>query len=87
VFWVFLLPKEDEKMGSVPTEVNVDNILSKLTLKEKVSLLAAKDWWRTPIIKRDGVFVPHIKVRTKSPWETGRKDIYLERKYHQKTLG
>ncbi|KAL7916797.1 glycoside hydrolase superfamily [Trichoderma velutinum] len=37
-------------------------ILSKLTLKEKVSLLAAKDWWRTPVIKRDGVFVPHIKT-------------------------
>jgi beta-glucosidase len=50
-------------MGSVTTEVNVDDILSKLTIEEKVTLLAAKDWWRTTAIKRDGVFVPHIKVR------------------------
>ncbi len=44
------------------SHVDVDDILSKLTLEEKVDLLAAKDWWRTPIIKREGVFVPHIKV-------------------------
>lgn len=38
------------------------DLVSKLTLNEKVSLLAAKDWWRTPTIQRDGVFVPHIKT-------------------------
>ncbi|PVI02837.1 glycoside hydrolase family 3 protein [Periconia macrospinosa] len=36
--------------------------LSQLTLEEKISLLAAKDWWRTPTIRRDNVFVPHIKM-------------------------
>ncbi|KAL7940829.1 glycoside hydrolase superfamily [Trichoderma barbatum] len=49
-------------MGSVPTKVSVDNVLSKLTLEEKVSLLAAKDWWRTTVIKREDIFVPHIKT-------------------------
>ena len=49
-------------MGSIQQEIDTDLLLSKLTLKEKVSLLAAVDWWRTPVIKRDGVFVPHIKV-------------------------
>ncbi|KAL2833969.1 glycoside hydrolase superfamily [Aspergillus pseudoustus] len=34
----------------------------KLILEEKVSLLAAVDWWRTPVIQRDDVFVPHIKT-------------------------
>lgn len=38
------------------------SLLAKLTLEEKVSLLAAVDWWRTPVIKRDEAFVPHIKV-------------------------
>jgi beta-glucosidase len=58
-------------MSPLPTEVNVDNVLSRLTLEEKVSLLAAKDWWRTPVIKRNGVFVPHIKVRAlQSVWIT-----------------
>lgn len=42
---------------------NVQTLLNKLTLEEKASLLAAVDWWRTPVIKRDDVFVPHIKVR------------------------
>jgi beta-glucosidase len=46
-------------MGSLS---RIDLILSELTLQEKVSLLAAKDWWRTPTIDRDDVFVPHIKV-------------------------
>ncbi|KAK1962305.1 glycoside hydrolase [Colletotrichum sublineola] len=35
---------------------------TRLTLEEKASLLAAVDWWRTPTIRRDGVFVPHIKM-------------------------
>lgn len=52
-------------MGSIQrTDVDTDQLLSKLTLQEKVSLLAAKDWWRTPVIDRADVFVPHIKVRT-----------------------
>lgn len=54
-------------MGSIQATVDVDNLLSKLTLEEKVSLLAAKDWWRTPTIKREGIFVPHIKVIQKKP--------------------
>ncbi|KAK2674181.1 Glycoside hydrolase, family 3, N-terminal [Fusarium oxysporum f. sp. vasinfectum] len=37
-------------------------LISKLTVEEKVSLLAAVDWWRTPTIKRDDVFIPHIKT-------------------------
>lgn len=49
-------------MGSVQVEVDTNEILSKLTLDEKVSLLAAVDWWRTPVIEREGVFIPHIKV-------------------------
>ncbi|KAH8673294.1 glycoside hydrolase superfamily [Xylariales sp. PMI_506] len=46
-------------MGSIS---GVDSLLAKLTLKEKVSLLAGADWWRSPIINRDNVFVPHIKL-------------------------
>ncbi|KAH7336659.1 glycoside hydrolase superfamily [Rhexocercosporidium sp. MPI-PUGE-AT-0058] len=38
------------------------DLLDCLTLKEKVSLLAAADWWRTPTIERDDVFIPHIKM-------------------------
>jgi hypothetical protein len=37
-------------------------LLDRLTLEEKISLLAAVDWWRTPTIERDDVFIPHIKV-------------------------
>ncbi|RYC91499.1 putative beta-glucosidase I [Fusarium oxysporum f. sp. narcissi] len=37
-------------------------LISQLTVEEKVSLLAAVDWWRTPTIKRDDVFIPHIKT-------------------------
>ncbi|KAG8625687.1 hypothetical protein KVT40_006088 [Elsinoe batatas] len=37
-------------------------ILSLLTLEQKVSLLAAIDWWRTPAIDRPEVFVPQIKT-------------------------
>jgi hypothetical protein len=40
----------------------IDDILRRLTLEEKVRLLAAKDWWRTSVIERDGIFVPHVKV-------------------------
>lgn len=53
-------------MGSFSRAIDVDDILVKLTLEEKVSLLAASDWWRTTIIERDGVFVPHIKVSESS---------------------
>ena len=49
-------------MGSVHVDVDTDELLDKLTVEEKVSLLAAKDWWRTPIISRKGVFIPHVKV-------------------------
>lgn len=43
--------------------VDLDEILSQLTLAEKVSLTAAESWWRTEIIKRgDKILVPHIKV-------------------------
>jgi hypothetical protein len=51
----------EEKTPSHP-DVDIEGILSRLTLEEKVSLLSAKDWWRTPVINRPGVFVPHIKV-------------------------
>lgn len=57
-----LLFTQSDNMGSIQQEIDTGKLLSKLTLEEKVSLLAAVDWWRTPVIKRDGVFVPHIKV-------------------------
>lgn len=44
-------------------DIDTERILTQLTLEEKISLLAAVDWWRTPVINRDGLFVPHIKVR------------------------
>ncbi|KAL2783948.1 glycoside hydrolase superfamily [Aspergillus keveii] len=44
------------------SSTQIDILLKKLTLEEKVSLLAAVDWWRTPVIDRDDVFVPHIKT-------------------------
>lgn len=50
-------------MASTKSDVDVPELLAKLTLEEKISLLAAADWWRTPVIDRPGVFVPHIKVR------------------------
>jgi hypothetical protein len=42
---------------------HVNELLQRLTLEEKVSLLAAKDWWRTVVIEREGIFVPHVKVK------------------------
>lgn len=44
-----------------PSQATAD-LVSQLTLEEKVSLLSAIDWWRTPTIKRDNVFIPHIKM-------------------------
>lgn len=41
---------------------SLHNILSSLTLEEKIRFLSGVDWWRTPVIQRDEVFVPHIKV-------------------------
>ncbi|KAF7557701.1 hypothetical protein G7Z17_g399 [Cylindrodendrum hubeiense] len=41
--------------------IDIPALLAGLTLEEKISLLAGVDWWRTPVIKRDDVFVPHIK--------------------------
>ncbi|KAG5661881.1 hypothetical protein KAF25_004120 [Fusarium avenaceum] len=39
------------------------DIISQLTTEEKVGLLAAVDWWRTPTIRRDAsILVPHIKM-------------------------
>lgn len=40
----------------------VPELLERLTVEEKISLLAATDWWRTPVIDRNGVYVPQIKV-------------------------
>jgi len=43
--------------------MNVDDILSQLTLKEKVSLTSAESWWRTEAIRRGNkILIPHIKV-------------------------
>ncbi|KAF9873873.1 hypothetical protein CkaCkLH20_08607 [Colletotrichum karsti] len=49
-------------MAPETSQVDVHALLAKLTREEKVSLLAAVDWWRTLTIERDGVFVPHIKA-------------------------
>lgn len=46
-----------------PADPDLRGLLTKLTLKEKVSLLAGADWWRTVRIERDDVFVPQLKVR------------------------
>ncbi|KAK7414938.1 hypothetical protein QQX98_006263 [Neonectria punicea] len=40
---------------------NIPALLGDLTIEEKISLLAGVDWWRTAVIERDNVFVPHIK--------------------------
>jgi beta-glucosidase len=49
-------------MGSFKQDVDIPALLARLDLKEKISLLSAVDWWRTPVIDRPGVFVPHMKV-------------------------
>jgi beta-glucosidase len=41
--------------------VNIEKILQSLTLEEKISLLAGKDFWETVPIPGKGV--PAIKVR------------------------
>lgn len=44
--------------------VDLEAILRQLTLEEKVSLVSACDWWRTPIVRRgEKVLIPHVKVR------------------------
>ena len=43
-------------------EPDLRDLLTKLTLDEKVSLLAGADWWRTVGIQRDDVFIPQLKV-------------------------
>jgi beta-glucosidase len=50
-----------EAMAGTASSVDIEALLTKLTLEEKVSLLSAVDWWRTPVIERDNVFVPHLK--------------------------
>ncbi|CAI7588645.1 unnamed protein product [Penicillium discolor] len=42
--------------------VNETYLLDRLSVEEKVQLLSAVDWWRTPVIKKDDVFIPHIKM-------------------------
>jgi hypothetical protein len=42
--------------------LDLHGLLHKLTLEEKVRLLAGEDWWRTATIDRDDIFVPHVKV-------------------------
>jgi len=42
---------------------NVESILQSLTLEEKISLLAGKDFWETVPVKSKGV--PAIKVETR----------------------
>lgn len=41
---------------------NIEKILGSLTLEEKVSLLAGKDFWETVPVPEKGV--PSIKVRS-----------------------
>ncbi|KAJ5222799.1 uncharacterized protein N7469_009039 [Penicillium citrinum] len=49
-------------MGSMRPNVDIDLLLRQLTREEKISLLSATDWWRTPAIQRDGFTIPHIKA-------------------------
>ncbi|KAH8799047.1 glycoside hydrolase superfamily [Xylogone sp. PMI_703] len=47
----------------VAIDSNIDQILSRLTLEEKISLLTGGDWWRTLIIRQNGKkIVPHLKT-------------------------
>jgi beta-glucosidase len=48
------------KMASASTDVDVDQLLKQLTLEEKISLLAGKNFWETVPIKRLGI--PSAKV-------------------------
>ena len=67
---------QDEKSSTL--EQRVEELLGKLTLKEKVSLLSGKDRWSTTPIERLGIPSvittdgPH-GVRTEPMWE-GRID-------------
>jgi beta-glucosidase len=49
-------------MGSYGASTDIDELVSKLALEEKLSLLAASDWWRTTVIERSDIFIPSIKV-------------------------
>ncbi|KAK9853833.1 uncharacterized protein MYU51_005351 [Penicillium brevicompactum] len=42
--------------------IDETTLLDRLSLEDKVQLLSAVDWWRTPTIKKDDVFIPHIKM-------------------------
>lgn len=53
----------DFGISDIPSRDKITDILSQLTLEEKVSLCGAADWWRTHAIKRnDTLLVPHIKT-------------------------
>lgn len=53
----------DNFTDDIPMDDKVNDILSQLTLEEKVSLCGAADWWRTHSIKRNGaLLLPHIKT-------------------------
>lgn len=46
----------------LPGGPDLRELLAKLTLEEKVSLLAGADWWRTVRIERDDILIPQVKV-------------------------
>ncbi|GAA5898000.1 hypothetical protein JCM6882_003304 [Rhodosporidiobolus microsporus] len=43
-------------------KADLRKVLAKLTIAEKISLLAGPNWWTTTPIERKGVFVPSIKM-------------------------
>ncbi|KAF2494799.1 glycoside hydrolase [Lophium mytilinum] len=49
-------------MATTQPTPDIRDLLRRLTLEEKVSLLAGADWWRTVRIEREGVFVPQVKT-------------------------
>ncbi|POR37753.1 Beta-glucosidase [Tolypocladium paradoxum] len=53
--------------------VNETHLLDRLTVEEKVQLLSTVDWWRTPVVKRYDVFIPHISTFLMSDGPNGAR--------------
>jgi hypothetical protein len=63
-FIIFFVHRIIEIMGSHAAMPDIDATLSQLTLEEKVSLLAGKNFWETVDIPEKGV--PSVKVQKRA---------------------